>query len=292
MVILISDAFDKTLPTKLTPFGDVTDDKGRLADAEVVLVRSKTKVTREYIDSAPKLKLVVRGGVGMDNIDLEYCRERGITALNTAEASTTAVAELAFALMIAVANSITQADASMREGKWLKKELKRQELWGKTLGILGMGRIGSALALRARAFRMHCLAWHPATRFSDFAEIRSDLDSVLRDSDFLSLNMPLVDSTRGIINSDSIARMKDGAIIINTGRGGLVVEEDVAAALQSGKLGGYGTDVWHQEPPNGSPILSAPHTVCLPHLGASTRENMLRIGEIIENIIKEYRDGK
>ncbi len=288
MLILISDAFDAALPKALARFGEVTDDHGRLADAEIVLIRSKTKVTKEYIDSAPKLKYVIRGGVGLDNVDLAYAKEKGIKVSNTADASTTAVAELAFALMIALPNHVTKGDASMREGKWIKKELKRTELQGKTLGILGLGRIGLALAVRARAFQMEVLGWHPDVYFTDFAEICPSMDDVLARSDYLSLHMPLVDSTRGIINKNTLAKCKDGAYIINTGRGKCVVEEDVVEALKSGKLAGFATDVWYSDPPENSPLIGAPNTILTPHIGASTKENMGRIGTIVERLIEDF----
>ncbi len=292
MLILISDAFDPSLPGILSKYGDVTDDKSRLAEAEIVLVRSKTKVTREYIDSAPKLKMTIRGGVGLDNIDQEYAKEKGIIVRNTAEASTTAVAELAFALMIALANEIAKADRSMREGKWLKKELKRMELCGKTLGILGLGRIGLALAVRARAFQMRVLGWHPDVNFTDFAEIRPTMKEVLNESDFVSLHMPLVDDTRGVINKQTLAQFKDGAYLVNTARGKLCVEEDVVQALKSGKLAGFATDVWFSDPPENSPLFGAPNCIFCPHVGASTTENMLRIGVIIDRLIGEYVEKK
>jgi len=292
MLILISDAFDKKLPERLALYGEVTDDKSRLAEAEVVLVRSKTKVNREYIDGASKLKLVIRGGVGLDNIDVAYATEKGIRVLNTAEASTVAVAELAFTLMIAITNHVAVADRSMREGKWLKKELKRTELMGKTLLIMGLGRIGTALAVRARAFRMKILGWHPDTYFSDFAEIRNDLDGSLAEADYVSMHMPLIPPTRGIINKERLSHFRDGAYLINTGRGGCIVEEDVVAALESGKLAGYATDVWYSDPPEADcPLLKAPHTLLMPHLGASTHENMERIGMIAERILEDYTSG-
>ncbi|MDF1544875.1 MAG: hydroxyacid dehydrogenase [bacterium] len=288
MLILISDAFDATLPQLLAKYGDVTDDKSRAAEAEVVLIRSKTKVTKEYIDSAPNLKLVIRGGVGLDNVDQVYAKSKGIEVHNTADASTTAVAELAFSMMIALPNHTAKADQSMREGKWLKKELKRTELHGKTLGIVGMGRIGTALAVRARAFRMRILAWHPDVYFSDFAEIRSTLKEVMQESDYLSIHVPLLDETRGMINKETLANCKKGAYIINTGRSGCVNEEDVAQALKDGHLGGYATDVWLSDPPDGSPLFDAPNTLFSPHIGASTKENMTRIGEVADKIIFEY----
>jgi D-3-phosphoglycerate dehydrogenase len=288
MLILISDAFDPGLPGLLTQYGEVTDDKGRLAEAEIVLIRSKTKVTREYIDSAPKLKLVIRGGVGLDNVDLEYAKEKGIIVHNTAAASSIAVAELAFAIMIAMPNHITKGDASMREGKWIKKELKRTELYKKTLGILGMGRIGSEVGKRAKAFGMHIIAYDPFVQSSDVAEMKKDMKDVLGEADYISLNMPLTDDTRGIINKDTLALCRDGAYIVNTGRGKCVVEEDVVEALNSGKLAGYGNDVWYSDPPENSPLIKHPNVVMTPHIGASTKENLLRIGEIINQLIGEY----
>lgn len=292
MLILISDAFDESLPSMLAKYGEVTDDKGRLADAEIVLIRSKTKVTKEYIDSAPKLKMVIRGGVGLDNVDLVYAKEKGIIVWNTADASTTAVAELAFALMIALPNHLTRADSTMREGQWLKKELKRTELHSKTLGILGLGRIGLALAERAGAFHMRVLGWHPDVYFTDLAEICETIEEVLPQSDFVSLHMPLLPDTKGLINKDTIKLFKDGAYLINTGRGKCVVEEDVAEALKSGKLSGFATDVWYSDPPVNSPLLDAPNTLFAPHIGASSKENMKRIGIIIDRLISDYAKAK
>lgn len=288
MLILISDAFDPGLPDKLKKYGEVTDDKERLAEAEVVLVRSKTKVTKEYIDSAPKLKLVIRGGVGLDNIDLEYAGGKDIIVHNTAAASSIAVAELAFALMIALPNHLTRGDTSMREGLWLKKELKRTELYGKTLGVLGVGRIGSEIARRAKAFGMNVIGYDPYVKESPDAEMQKNMDEVLAAADYISLNMPLTDETKGIINKESLAKCKDGAYIINTGRGKCVVEEDVAEALKSGKLAGYGNDVWYSDPPEKSPLVDAPNVIITPHIGASTKENLLRIGDIIDQLIGEY----
>lgn len=293
MVILISDAFDAKLPVSLQKYGEVTDDVSRQGEAEVVLIRSKTKVTREYIDAAPKLKLVIRGGVGLDNVDQEYAREKGIQVFNTADASTIAVAELAFALMIALPNHVTRADSTMHEKTWAKKELKRTELHSKTLAVLGMGRIGSTLAKRAGAFSMRVLGYDPFVEKSDVAEMRTDLDGMLGEADYISLHMPLVPDTAGLINADRLAKCKDGAFLINTGRGKCVVEADVAAALVSGKLAGMGNDVWHSDPPDwDSPLLSAPNCILAPHIGASSKENMGRIGTIAMEIVGNYAAGK
>jgi len=293
MLILISDAFAPDLPDKLAKFGEVTDDKSRLSEADIVLVRSKTKCTKEYIDSAPNLKMIIRGGVGLDNIDLEYAKQKGIIVHNTPEASSIAVAELTFALMLAIPNHIVSGCVSMRECKWLKKELKRTELYGKTLGLIGIGRIGTEVAKRAKAFGMRVIAYRKSGKPSEWAEVKPTLEEMLREADYVSLHTPLTEETKYIINKETIAMMKDGAILINTGRGKCVVEEDVAEALKSGKLRGYGTDVWYSDPPDwSSPILSAPNVVMTPHIGSSSKENLIRIGELIVQKIRDFVESK
>ena len=288
MLILLSDAFDSGLPDKLKKFGEVTDDKSRVPEAEVILIRSKTKVTKDYIDGAPNLKLVIRGGVGLDNVDLVYAKEKGITVHNTAAASSIAVAELAFTLMISITNRVTKADKSMHEGKWLKKEMKRTELYLKTLGIIGMGRIGTELAKRAIAFGMKVVAYDPFVKTSDFAEMKPTMKNVFQVSDYVSLHLPLTDDTKGLINSETLKDFKDGAYLINTGRGKTINEDDVKAALESGKLKAFGNDVWYSDPPENTVLVDAPNVTMLPHLGASTNENLLRIGDIIEELIGDY----
>nr|MBN2277008.1 hydroxyacid dehydrogenase [candidate division Zixibacteria bacterium] len=288
MLILLSDAFDASLPGKLKKYGEVTDDKARLPEAEIVLIRSKTKVTREYIDGAPKLKMVIRGGVGLDNVDQVYAKEKGIIVYNTASASSIAVAELAFAMMIAMPNRLVEADTSMHAGQWLKKELKRTELYGKILGILGLGRIGSEIGKRGKAFGMKVIAYDPFVKTSEVAEMKSSIKDLLAVSDYISLNMPLTDDTKGMLNKETLAHCKKGARIINTGRGKCVIEEDIVAALGSGQLAGYATDVWYSDPPENSPLMKAPNVLMAPHIGASSNENLLRIGEIVDELIGKY----
>ena len=289
MKILISDAFDPSLPAKLEAFGEVIDDKERLAEVDVVLVRSKTKCTREYIDKAANLRLIIRGGVGLDNIDVEYARSKGIQVFNTAEASAVAVAELAFALMISVPTRLVEGHESMRQREWLKKQLKRTELMGKTLGLMGAGNIGTELARRAIAFGMRVIAYDPLLKSHECVDLVS-LEELFSESDYISLHVPLTDTTRGMINADTIANLKDGVVIINTSRGGCVVEDDVVAALKTGKVRAYATDVYSSDPPDAScPLYDAPNAILTPHLGASSSENMLRIGDVVVRILEDFQ---
>ncbi len=288
MKILISDAFDPLLPEKLKKFGEVTDDKAQITDADVVLIRSKTQCTKKYIDNALNLKLIIRGGVGLDNVNLEYAKEKGIQVNNTPEASSVAVAELAFGLMISAACCIPEAHMGMREGKWLKKEIKRSELMGKTLGLVGVGRIGTVLADRARSFGMHVIGYDKYVTFSGHVQLKP-YDEVIANSDYISMHVPLTDETHCMINSQIIDKMKDGVVIINTGRGKCIVEEDLVEALESGKVRTYATDVWYSDPPpDDCPILKAPNVIMTPHIGASTKENLLRIGDTVIEIIEEF----
>jgi len=288
MLILICDAFDASLPKRLEKFGEVSDDVARLKETEVALVRSKTKCTAEWIASAPKLKLIIRGGVGLDNVDAKAAKERGIEVRNTPAASSVAVAELAFALMLTVPNHLIEAHNAMKEGKFLKKEIKRTELFGKTLGLIGIGRIANEVAKRAAAFGMRVLAFDPFVKHADYAILVPTLKDLIRQADYISLHVPLTDDTKGMINKDTLAVMKDGVVIVNTGRGKCVVEEDLAQALKSGKVAAYATDVYYSDPPDpNSPLLSAPNVIFTPHIGASSKENLLRIGNEVVALLEE-----
>lgn len=287
MNILISDPFSKDLPDRLKEFGEVTDDRNEIPNASVMLVRSATKVNREMIDSAKNLKLVIRGGVGVDNIDVEYCKEKGIEVRNTPEASSIAVAELTFAIMLSIQRNIVKAHNSTKNNEWLKKQLKGRELYGKTLGLVGIGRIGTEVAKRAKAFGMNVIATRESEEQSEYAEI-VDLGELLEKSDFISFHVPLTEETKGMVNKETIEKMKDGVVIINNARGKVVIENDLAEALKSGKVGYAGIDVYQQEPPEGSPLLSVENILLTPHIGAQTYENMDRIGDIVYEIIKEF----
>lgn len=287
MLILLADAFAPDLPGRLAPFGEVSQDLAKVSEAEVIIVRSKTKVDKAMMDAAPKLKYIIRGGVGVDTIDVDYAKAKNVAVDNTPEASSLAVAELAFALMIAMPSHVCEADASMKAGKWLKKDLERTELFGKTLGLVGYGRIARELASRAAAFGMRVIAYDKYVDKAEGARMTS-LDEVLSSSDYISLHTPLTDETKGMINTATIAKMRKGARIINTCRGQVIVEDDVARALAEGALGGYATDVYNKEPPEGSPLLAAPRVILTPHLGASTEENLLRLGDSIVARMKKY----
>lgn len=291
MKILICDAFDGTLPGRLQKYGEVFDDMGRLAEAEAVLIRSKTKADKALIDKAPHLRLIIRGGVGIDNIDVAYAKSKNIEVRNTPEASSVAVAELAMALMLAVPNKITFGHEGMVNGVWRKKEIKRTELFQKTLGLIGIGRIASEVAKRAKAFGMTVIAFDKYVASSEHAQLVG-FEELLIKSDYISLHTPLTDETRGMINKDSIAKMKKGVILINTGRGKCVIEEDMVAALESGHVAGYGNDVWYSDPPESTPLAKAPNVVLLPHVGASSKENLLRIGDICVEIFEELTGKK
>ena len=291
MKILISDAFDKSLPDKLARFGEVFDDKSRLPEADVVLIRSKTKCTKEYIDSAPNLKLIIRGGVGLDNVDLEYAREKGVTVHNTPAASSVAVAEVAMAFLVALPNNLIPGHITMSQGEWAKKQLKRTELFKKTLGLIGIGRIAQEVAIRAKAFGMNVIAFDKYVNESDVAEMVS-MDELFAQADFISMHVPFTPETDKMINAETIGKMKDGVTIVNTGRGKCVNEDDMAAALKSGKVKAYGTDVWYSDPPDWDtcPLLKkdVPNVYMTPHIGASSNENLGRIGEIVEELITNF----
>jgi len=289
MHILIADVFDAKLPERLAAFGTVSSDMATLAQANVILVRSKTKVTPELLAQAPALKLVIRGGVGMDNVDKKACAEKGVKAVNTPRASSVAVAEMAMAFMVAIPARLIEAHVSMKEGKFLKNELKRTELFKKTLGLIGAGAIASEVAKRAQAFGMEILAFDPFLKEHPIAKLVS-LEELAAKADVISMHTPLTDETRGMVNAALIGQMKDGIIIINTGRGKCVEEADLVAALQTGKVRAYGTDVWPSDPPpSDCPLLSAPNVFMAPHIGASSKENLGRIGDEVVLILTDFK---
>ena len=289
MKILIADAFDASLPKRLEQFGQVYTDVAELAQAQILLIRSKTKVTKEMIDQAPNLKLVIRGGVGLDNVDQPACKARGVEVMNTAAASSVSVAEMAMAFMVAIPARLIEAHMAMKEGKFPKNELKRTELFKKTLGLIGAGAIATEVAKRAQGFGMKVIAYDPFLTTHAVAELKT-LDEVLAQSDVITIHTPLTDQTRGMFNKDAFAKMKDGVMIINTARGKVIAEADLAEALKSGKVRAYGTDVWFSDPPPADcPLLTAPNVFMAPHIGGSSKENLLRIGVTVVEILSRFK---
>jgi len=252
-----------------------------LATASGLIVRSATKVDAALLQLAPELRVVGRAGVGIDNIDLEAATERGVAVMNAPAGNTIAAAELTLALMLSVARRVPEADRSIREGKWERSKFQGIELRGRTLGVIGAGRIGGAVAERCQAFGMKVLVYDPYLSPEHLAGLDMpvvDLGELLAVADVVTLHVPLTDETRGLIGVDELAAMKEGAILVNVSRGGIVSEPALAAALAAGEIGGAGLDVYEEEPiPGASPLLLAPNLVLTPHLGASTGEAQVQV---------------
>jgi D-3-phosphoglycerate dehydrogenase len=241
------------------------------------------------VAEAKQLKLVIRGGVGLDNVDKEACKARGVEVMNTAAASSVSVAEMAMAFMVAIPARLIEAHMAMKEGKFPKNELKRTELFQKTLGLIGAGAIATEVAKRALGFGMKVIAYDPFLSSHSVAALKT-LDEVLAQSDVISIHTPLTDQTKGMFNKDAFAKMKDGVMIINTARGKVIAEADLAEALKSGKVRAYGTDVWFSDPPPADcPLLTAPNVFMAPHIGGSSKENLLRIGDTVVEILSRFK---
>jgi len=267
-----------------------------LSTADALIVRSATTVTRELISLAEQLKAIGRAGVGVDNIDIPAATERGIAVFNAPGGNTVAAAELTIGLMLAVARKIPSADASLRLGRWDRTAFRGVELWGKTLGLIGAGRIGGEVAVRCKAFGMGVLAYDPYLTQQRAVEIGAQLvplEDVLELADFISIHVPLTDETRDMVDADALRRMKSSAIVVNASRGGVVDEQALAAALIAGEIAGAALDVYKTEPlPEENPLLRAPNLVLTPHLGASTVEAQIGVAtEVAERIRVMLRTG-
>ena len=255
-----------------------------LKDADVVVVRSRRRLDRCTIDRAPRLKVIARAGVGLDNVDVDYAVKRGITLLSTGDASTEAVAELTIGLMIALARRITELDRKMKRGNWCKNSGAGVELRGKTLGIIGLGRIGSRVAELARVFGMRVVAYDPyvsrekAERLG--VELKQRLEDLLRESDFVSIHAVLTEETEGMIGERELRLMKPTAYLVNTARGAIVDEEALVRALEGGWIAGAALDVYEREPPS-SRLAGLENVILTPHVGASTVEAQKRIARVL-----------
>ena len=294
--ILLNDGLDKKAISNLEILGcdvdtnhyDIEDLKEKIKEVDCIVIRSATKIRRELIDEAIKggnLKLIIRGGVGLDNIDVQYAEQNGIKVRNTPNASSSSVAEIILAHMFSLARFLNQSNITMKASLWKKKEYVGVELEGKTLGIIGMGRIGSELAKKCTALGMKII-------YFDLMDIKNidnnyrkvEFDELLRESDFISIN---ISGTKSIIGSEELKKVKKGAFIINTSRGKALDEDAIITSLNDGTLGGIGLDVFLEEPSKNLELINHPKVSLTPHIGASTKEAQMKIGEEVINIIKE-----
>jgi len=274
---------------------DLAAIKQALAEATAWILRSGTQVSAELLDAAPQLKVIGRAGIGVDNIDLEAATRRGVLVMNTPGGNAVSVAEHTFALLLALARRVSAADQSTRSGEWRKNEFAGFELKGKTLGLVGLGRIGQEVARRALAFEMHVLAHDPfvaAALARDVGVELVSLDDLLGRADFLSLHVTLTPETQHLLDRERLAKCKRGLRVLNTARGELIDEAALAEALQSGQVAGAALDVFAGEPPRDSPLLKLPNVIATPHIGGSTAEAQEEVGWRIAQQVRDYlKDG-
>lgn len=285
--VIVTDGLQDTGFNILERETKVADRKGisaddlmkEIAEYNAIIIRSRTKVNRQMIEAAPKLKVIGRAGVGVDNIDLEAAKEKGITVVNAASAITTAVAELTIGLIFALAREIPHADASMKRGEWLKKELMGVELYGKNLGIIGFGRIGSTVGQLAAAVGMRIVACCDFNIPETIRIIGGELmmmEDIIEKADFIAVHTPLTKKTRNLINKETISRMKNGVYLICTARGGIIDENALLEALNSGKIAGAALDVFENEPPTNQELINHPRLIATPHIAGQTNEAQKR----------------
>jgi len=290
--ILITDGLDETGQSILRKSAQV-DDRNNISaddllkaipDYDGLIVRGRTKVTASVMEAASRLKVIGRAGVGVDNIDLEAAKKHNITVVNAPMSTTLAVAELTFGLMLALAREIPRADAGIKQGKWLKKELEGVELNGKTLGVIGFGRIGVEVGKRAAAFGMNVIAYDPLISEDDIKQRGAEpvsIQDLYAWSDFISLHLPLTVQTRDMMGPLAFSEMKDGVRIVCAARGGIIDEAELLKALNSGKVAGAALDVFSVEPPGVTETISHPRLIATPHVGAQTVEAQGRASEDI-----------
>jgi D-3-phosphoglycerate dehydrogenase len=305
MKVLICDTVAPETIQALVDAGIQVDNRPEISAAELLrdaanydamVVRSRTKIPKEVIDAATNLKIVVRGGVGLDNIDVSYARAKGIEVRNTPKASSNSVAELALGYMLALARKIPQATMSMTAGEWKKKQLKGSEIAGKTLGLIGFGNIGGALGAKAAALGMNVIFYDVVSPPDPGEAKQVSLDEVLAQSDFISLHVPKLPATTNMLNTETFARMKDGVYVINCARGGIVDEDALADAVTSGKVAGAALDVFFDEKvqPGNAELFEIKDengfnkVIGSPHVGASTIEGQSRVGNEVADILIEF----
>ena len=301
--VLICDHVNPTLKgilekngLKVTYEPEITPEQiaEKIGNFQVVVVRGRTKLSRELIEKADKCKIIARVGVGLDNIDQEAAKEKNIRVINAVEGAITAVAELVIGLMLSMAREITRADREIRNGNWIKKELMGSELKGKYLGIIGLGNIGKRLGRLTRALNMNIIGYDVIPIDDEFSKevglMKADLGTLLSSADYVSLHVPLLDSTHHMINAEKLKLMKNTARIINTSRGGVIDEEALYNSLKEGNIAGAALDVFEVEPATGNRLTTLPNFIATPHMGAQTKEAQLLAANIIaEKIIQVLR---
>jgi D-3-phosphoglycerate dehydrogenase len=301
--ILITDGLDESGLAILRPVGRVDEHNGidpqellsRISGYDAMIVHGRTKVTSQLLESAANLKVIGRAGVGVDNIDLQAAKAHGVAVVNTPQATCLAVAELTLGLILSLARSIPRADLSMKAGLWIKKEFLGVEINAKTLGIIGMGHIGAAVAQRAAAMEMSVLGYDPFLP-DDVIAARDaqpvSLAELYARSDFISLHVPLTAQTKDLIDARALEQMKAGVYLVCTARGGIVDEEALAGALESGKVAGAALDVFAQEPPGASLLVNNPAVIATPHIGAQTVEAQARAARDIASEVLAALQGQ
>jgi len=288
--ILEKNGLKVTYEPETTP--EQIDEK--IGNYQVIVVRSRTKLSRKLIEKADKCKIIARVGIGLDNIDQDAAKEKNIRVINAVEGAITAVAELVIGLMVSMAREIPRADREIRNGNWIKKELMGSELKGKYLGIVGLGNIGKRLGRLARALNMNIIGYDVIPIDDEFSKevglMKADFDTLLSSADYVSLHVPLLDSTHHMINAEKLKLMKNTARIINTSRGGVIDEEALYNSLKEGNIAGAALDVFEAEPATGNKLITLPNFVATPHIGAQTKEAQLLAANIIaEKIIQVLR---
>jgi D-3-phosphoglycerate dehydrogenase len=302
--ILLTDGLEENGQAILRASAEVADRNGISADEllqvigeyDALIVRGRTKVTPAVFDAGKRLKVVGRAGVGVDNIDLNAAKTHNVTVVNSPIATTRAVAELALSLMLALVREIPRGDAAMKSGKWLKKEMEGTELNGKTLGVIGFGRIGADVAKLASAFGVKVIGFDPLVKAEDIRQRGGEpvsFDKLLSDSDIITMHIPLTNDSRNILNAAAFAKMKKGVRIVCAARGGVIDEEALLAALDSEHVAGAALDVFATEPPGQTPLVNHPKVIAVPHIGAQTAEAQVRAaGDISSEVVAALKGEK
>lgn len=305
--VLITDGLEKEGKVIISARGELVDKKGIeapellevIGDYDALIVRGRTKVTKAVFDAAKNLKVVGRAGVGVDNIDLEAAKAHGVIVVNAPTATTIAVAELAFGLMLSMARELPRADAAMKQGQYLKKDFMGSELNGKTLGIVGYGNIGRRLGKYAQALGMKVICYDLLfDKGADLEQVHAtgaepmSLDAIYANADFISFHLPLNAQSKHMLNAEVFSKMKDGVLIVDAARGGVIDEPALLSALESGKVGGVALDVFEEEPPTDWNLAKHPKVIALPHIGAQTNEAQIRVAIDIAEEVMNILEGK